>query len=154
MDLFDFTDNKKRAEPLAQRMRPRSLDDFIGQEHIVGRGKLLRRAIEADQLTSVIFYGPPGTGKTTLAMVISGMTKSKFVRLNAVTAGVKDLRNVIDEARENLKYYQKKPFFSWMKFTVLIKRSKMPCCPQLRKGRWCLLVPLRRTHILRLIHLF
>lgn len=108
VDLFDFTGNKQKAEPLAQRMRPRTLDEFVGQEHIVGPGKLLRRAIEADQLMSIILYGPPGTGKTTLAMIISNMTKARFVRLNAVTVGVKELRQTIEEAREHLKYYQQK----------------------------------------------
>ena len=107
-DLFDFTDSKQKVEPLAQRVRPQTLDQFIGQEHIVGPGKLLRRAIEADQLSSLIFYGPPGTGKTTLAMVISKMTKAFFVRLNAVTVGVKEIRQTIDTAKENLKYYQRR----------------------------------------------
>lgn len=108
MDLFDFTDNKKKAQPLAQRMRPTTLDEFVGQHHIIGPGKLLRRAIEADQLSSLIFYGPPGTGKTTLAMVISAITKAKFVKLNAVTAGVKELRQVIVQAEEDLKFFQHK----------------------------------------------
>ena len=82
MDLFDNRQISK--EPLAARMRPRTLDEYIGQEHIVGKGRLLRRAIAADQLTSVIFYGPPGTGKTTLARVIANHTKSNFITLNAV----------------------------------------------------------------------
>ncbi|MDA8236176.1 MAG: AAA family ATPase [Clostridia bacterium] len=107
MDLFSAALNQGYA-PLAQRMRSRNLDEFVGQEHIVGPGKLLRRAIEADQLSSLIFYGPPGTGKTTLAMVISQVTAASFVRLNAVTAGVKDLREIIEEARDNLKLYGKK----------------------------------------------
>src|SRR5699024_8559712 len=85
---------------LAARMRPKTLDDFVGQEQIIGRGKLLRRAIEADQISSLIFYGPPGTGKTTLAKVIAGTTRTFFTELNAVTAGVADIRKVIEQAKE------------------------------------------------------
>ena len=81
-DLFDAS--KTQKEPLAARLRPRNLDEYIGQDHIVGKGRLLRRAIAADQLTSVIFYGPPGCGKTTLARVIANHTKSNFITLNAV----------------------------------------------------------------------
>lgn len=89
-------------EPLAARMRPRTLDEFVGQERIVGRGRLLRRAIEADQLSSVIFYGPPGTGKTTLARVIANTTKARFTALNAVLAGVKDIREAVAAAQREL----------------------------------------------------
>ena len=89
--------------PLAARMRPRTLEQFIGQPHILGEGKLLRRAIEADRVTSVIFWGPPGTGKTTLARVIANATRSKFETINAVLAGVKDIREVVASAAERLK---------------------------------------------------
>ncbi|MFW5786328.1 MAG: AAA family ATPase [bacterium] len=92
-------------QPLAARMRPRKLEDFIGQEHIVGPGRLLRRAIQADMLSSVIFSGPPGTGKTTLAMVIANTTKSRFVSLNAVLSGVKDIREAIEKARQTRELY-------------------------------------------------
>src|SRR5690625_341064 len=85
-------------EPLAARMRPRNLDEFIGQDHILGEGRLLRRAIQADQLSSLIFYGPPGTGKTTLARVIAGSTRAKFIAINAVLGGVKDIREAVAEA--------------------------------------------------------
>ena len=89
MDLFDHARQEQieREAPLAARMRPRTLDEFQGQEHVVGPGRLLRRAIQADQLSSVIFYGPPGTGKTTLAAVIANTTRSHFETLNAVLAG-------------------------------------------------------------------
>lgn len=102
--LFDSsrTDN---TQPLAYRMRPRNLDEYIGQDHIVGPGRLLRRAIQADQLSSVIFYGPPGTGKTTLARVIANTTKSHFSTINAVLAGVKDLRDEIEAARQRMDLY-------------------------------------------------
>ena len=95
-DLFSQNENKK-DQPLAYRMRPRTLDEYIGQEHIIGKGRLLRRAIQADLLSSIIFYGPPGTGKTTLARVIANTTKRRFVTLNAVLDGVKDLRDEIQE---------------------------------------------------------
>lgn len=104
MDLFTATD-QPQSQPLAYRMRPRTLDEFVGQDHIVGDGRLLRRAIQADQLTSVIFYGPPGTGKTTLARVIANTTRSSFVTLNAVLSGVKQLREEIEAARERLSLH-------------------------------------------------
>jgi putative ATPase len=102
MDLFDHARQEQieREAPLAARMRPRTLDEFRGQEHVVGPGRLLRRAIQADQLSSVIFYGPPGTGKTTLAAVIANTTRSHFETLNAVLAGVADIRRVTKEAQE------------------------------------------------------
>jgi len=103
MSLFDFSPPKSR--PLADRMRPRNLSEFLGQEHLVGKGRLLRRAIEADQLTSSIFYGPPGSGKTTLAFVVSQTTKGHFERLNAVTSGVAEVREVIKSASERRKMY-------------------------------------------------
>lgn len=94
--------------PLAARMRPRTIDEFVGQEHVMGPGRLLRRAIQADQLSSLIFYGPPGTGKTTLAMVIANTTRSRFVTLNAVLAGVKDIRQVTEEAQEQRRLYNQR----------------------------------------------
>jgi len=111
MDLFDHAleqDLKKKA-PLAARLRPRTLDEFVGQEEIVGKGKLLYRAIMADRLfSSLIFWGPPGTGKTTLAMVIANHTESHFTSLSAVMAGKADLRQVIKEANDLRKMYQKR----------------------------------------------
>jgi putative ATPase len=102
MDLFASVG---AHEPLAYRMRPRTLDEFAGQEHIVGAGRLLRRVIQADQLSSLIFYGPPGTGKTTLAQVIANSTKSHFITMNAVLSGVKELRESIEVAKNNRDLY-------------------------------------------------
>lgn len=107
MDLFS-AQNSPQELPLAARMRPRNLAEFVGQEEIVGEGRLLRRAIEADRISSLIFYGPPGTGKTTLAEIIALTTRAKFERLNAVTAGVADIRRVIGEAKERFDYYGQK----------------------------------------------
>ncbi len=106
-DLFSMAMNNK-SKPLAERMRPTGLDDFVGQSHIVGNGCLLRRAISADKLGSCIFYGPPGTGKTTPANIIANTTKSKFVQLNAVSSGVADAKKVIEDAKNNLEMYGKK----------------------------------------------
>ncbi|MFA6809386.1 MAG: replication-associated recombination protein A [Eubacteriales bacterium] len=108
MDLFSAAFDSNKYAPLAERMRPRNLNEYLGQDNILGPGKLLRRAIEADRLSSIILYGPPGTGKTSLAYVIANSTTSRFVRINAVTAGVKEIRTVLDEAEQNLHLYQKK----------------------------------------------
>src|SRR5580765_7209222 len=95
-------DNLRQAQPLAARMRPRTLAEFAGQEHFLGEGKLLRRLLAADRLGSVIFYGPPGTGKTTLAHLLAAASRSRFRQMSAVTSGVKELREVLDEARDLL----------------------------------------------------
>lgn len=106
MDLFSYqAETEPSQRLLADRMRPETLDEYIGQEHIVGPGKLLRRAIEADQVSSILLYGPPGCGKTTLAHIISKQTKGDFVRLNAVDASVKDVREVIEQAKTNKSMY-------------------------------------------------
>ena len=107
MDLFEHASREiiRQRAPLAVRMRPRTLDEFEGQEKILGHGSFLRRAILQDQLQSLILYGPPGTGKTALASVIANMTKSYFVRLNAVMATVKDIRTVVEEAEERRRLY-------------------------------------------------
>lgn len=106
-DLFDQRREEivRKNSPLADRMRPRTLDEFIGQDHIIGEGRLLRRAIQIDQLSSVIFYGPPGTGKTTLARIIANTTKAQFLSINAVLAGVKEIRESIDTAQQTLSLY-------------------------------------------------
>ncbi|SHK82710.1 replication-associated recombination protein A [Desulforamulus aeronauticus] len=127
MDLFSSSRMNLQAAPLAERMRPRSLDDFIGQEHIVGQGKLLRRAIEADKLGSIILYGPPGTGKTTLATIISKMTKASFVKINAVSAGVSEIRTEIKKAGENLKFYGNKTIFFIDEIHSLKKGAQQDC---------------------------
>lgn len=105
-DLFSAA--KPQKEPLAARLRPRNLDEYVGQDHIVGKGRLLRRAISADQLTSVIFYGPPGCGKTTLARVIANHTSSNFITLNAVLTGVQDIRNSIKKAEDYYHLYNRR----------------------------------------------
>ncbi len=102
------TPDAKPAEPLASRMRPRTLDEIVGQEHLVGPGRLLRRTIESDKLTSIILWGPPGSGKTTLAEVIAQHTHARFVRLSAVSAGVADLRKVMDEANKLRQFSQQR----------------------------------------------
>ncbi len=102
MDLFEYNrqQNMEKESPLASRLRPKTLEEFCGQEHIVGKGRLLYRAIKADRISSVIFYGPPGTGKTTLAKIIANTTKSEFKQLNATTSGVKDIKEVIENAKD------------------------------------------------------
>ena len=110
MDLFDYMreQNKETSGPLASRMRPTTLDEGVGQQHIVGKDKLLYRAIKADKLSSIIFYGPPGTGKTTLAKVIAHTTSAEFMQINATSAGKKDMEEVVEQAKANQGMYQKK----------------------------------------------
>ena len=110
MDLFEYARelNKDKESPLAGRMRPVTLDEVVGQEHIIGKDKLLYRAIKADKISSIIFYGPPGTGKTTLAKVIANTTKANFVQMNATTSGKKDMQEAVADAKESLGMYQKK----------------------------------------------
>ena len=110
MDLFDYMQEKqlKTEAPLAARMRPERLDEVVGQQHIIGKGKMLYRAIMADKLSSVIFYGPAGTGKTTLASVIAHTSSSEFVQINATSAGKKDMEAAVDEAKQRLAMYGKR----------------------------------------------
>lgn len=110
MDLFDFNDNEEKAKPLAERMRANSMDEFVGQKHLVAEGSLLRRAIALDRLGSCIFWGPPGTGKTTLANVIAARTNAAFIKLNAVNAGVADVKKAVDQARDNLKMFGRRTY--------------------------------------------
>lgn len=110
MDLFDFNDNEEKAKPLAERMRASTMKDFVGQEHIVSEGSLLRRAISLDRLGSCIFWGPPGCGKTTLANVIAAQTNGEFIKLNAVSAGVADVKKAVEKARNNLKMFNRRTY--------------------------------------------
>lgn len=110
MDLFEYMrqQNMKDESPLASRLRPTTLDEVVGQQHIVGKDKLLYRAIKADKLSSIIFYGPPGTGKTTLAKVIANTTSAEFMQINATSAGKKDMEEVVAAAKNNQGMYGKK----------------------------------------------
>ena len=110
MDLFDYArqNNMKKESPLAARMRPKTLDEVVGQQHIIGKDKLLYRAIKADKISSIILYGPPGTGKTTLARVIANTTQADFMQINATVAGKKDMEEVVEKAKNNRGMYQKK----------------------------------------------
>lgn len=107
MDLFEYMrqENNKKDSPLASRLRPTTLDEVVGQQHIIGKEKLLYRAIQADKLSSIIFYGPPGTGKTTLAKVIANTTSAKFTSINATAAGKKDMEAVVEEAKNHMGMY-------------------------------------------------
>ncbi|WFR58349.1 replication-associated recombination protein A [Anaerocolumna sp. AGMB13025] len=110
MDLFEYmrSNNQEKESPLASRLRPRTLDEVVGQSHIIGKDKLLYRAIKADKISSIIFYGPPGTGKTTIAKVIAGTTSAVFTQINATSAGKKDMEEVIAQAKDNSGMYGKK----------------------------------------------
>ena len=110
MDLFEYmrSTNMEKEAPLAARMRPRTLDEVVGQEHIIGKDKLLYRAIKADKISSIIFYGPPGTGKTTLAKVIANTTSAEFQQINATVAGKKDMEEVVAKAKELQGMYRKR----------------------------------------------
>ena len=110
MDLFDEKLSQKLASeaPLADRMRPTALSDFVGQNEVIGPGKLLRQLIEQDQVPSMIFWGPPGSGKTTLARIIANLTHSEFVSFSAVTSGVKDLKVIISQAKDRRKFHSRR----------------------------------------------
>ena len=110
MDLFDFmrNENMEKDSPLASRLRPTTLDEVVGQEHIIGKDKLLYRAIKADKLSSIIFYGPPGTGKTTLAKVIANTTSAEFTQINATVTGKKDMEEVVEKAKQTMGMYGRK----------------------------------------------
>lgn len=110
MDLFDLNNNEYDAKPLADKMRPNNLDEFVGQGHIVAEGSLLRRAIKLDRLGSCIFWGPPGCGKTTLAHIVASTTHGNFVKLNAVQSGVADVKKAVEDAKNALKMYGEKTY--------------------------------------------
>lgn len=132
MDLF--AQNIEKYAPLADRMRPRILDEFIGQKQIIGEGKLLRRAIEADQLSSLILYGPSGTGKTSLAYVISQLTSSNFIRLNAVSTGVKEVREIIKQAKDDLHLHGRKTILFLDEIHRFNKAQQDALLPSVEKG--------------------
>lgn len=142
-DLFaaaaESESSKGKYEPLAQRMRPRSFQEFMGQQEAVGQGKYLRRMIEQDQLPSMILYGPPGTGKTTLAMMIAGMTNSNFKKLNAVAAGIGDIRKIVDEAAEQRKFYQKRTIIFIDEIHRFNKSQQDVLLPYVEDGRLILI---------------
>ena len=98
MEQMSLFDNRKLTAPLASRLRPSGLEEFVGQEHLLGQGKMLRQLIEKDQISSMIFWGPPGVGKTTLASIIAGRTKAEFVNFSAVTSGIKEIKEVMNQA--------------------------------------------------------
>ena len=129
MDLFEYMreQSKEDESPLASRLRPKTLDEVVGQQHIIGKGKLLYRAIKADKLGSIIFYGPPGTGKTTLAKVIANTTSAEFLQINATSAGKKDMEEVIEKAKNKPACMEKKLFFLLMRFIDLTKGSRIIC---------------------------
>lgn len=136
MDLFSYDETRQTAKPslLADRMRPESLEEYIGQEHIVGPGTLLRRAIEADRMTSILLYGPPGSGKTTLAHIISVQTKARFMKLNAVDASVKDVRKVIEEAKSRHHLYGEKTILFLDEVHRFNKSQQDALLPAVEKG--------------------
>ena len=134
MDLFDLNGNEEGAKPLAERMRANNLNEFVGQKHIVAEGSLLRRAILADRLGSCIFWGPPGTGKTTLANIIASTTHGEFIKLNAVQAGVADVKKAVETARDNLKLYGKRTYLMLDECHRFNKTQSDSLLPAIEKG--------------------
>ena len=134
MDLFDLNGNEEKAKPLAERMRANNLNDFIGQRHIVAEGSLLRRAIALDRLGSCIFWGPPGTGKTTLANIVASTTHGEFIKLNAVQAGVADVKAAVKTAEDNLKLYGKRTYLMLDECHRFNKTQSDSLLPSIEKG--------------------
>jgi putative ATPase len=134
MDLFDQKDSAHDLSPLADRMRPQTLAEFVGQSHILGEGSLLRRAVEEDRLFSMILWGPPGSGKTTLARIIANETKSHFVSFSAVLSGVKEIRAVVDEATSMWRYHRKKTILFVDEIHRFNKAQQDAFLPHVEKG--------------------
>lgn len=136
-DLFDLKvqNDLEKESPLANRMRPINLDEFVGQEHLIGKGRLLRKAIEADRINSLIFSGPPGTGKTTLASIIANSTKSHFDKLNAVTSNVAEIRKVIEDAKNRRKFYNQKTILFVDEIHRFNKSQQDALLPDVEAGR-------------------
>ena len=127
MDLFEYMSmqRKKEESPLAVRMRPKNLDEVVGQQHIIGKDKLLYRAIKADKISSLIFYGPPGTGKTTLAKVIADTTSANFVQMNATTSERKIWNRRCHRQKMPLGCMERKPYYLLMRYIGLIRHSRI-----------------------------
>ena len=134
MDLFDLSNQKSKNIPLAERMRARNLSEYVGQKHVVSENSLLRRAIKMDNLGSCIFWGPPGSGKTTLANVIANSTSGLFVKLNAVSSGVSDVKKVVEDAVTNLKLYGKKTYLLLDECHRFNKTQSDSLLPSIEKG--------------------
>src|SRR5689334_10889963 len=141
MDLFSHASEKdaQAQAPLAERMRPTTLSDFVGQEHVTGEGRLLRRAIESDQIPSLILWGPPGTGKTTLARVLAHSTGAEFIALSAVLAGVKDIREVVAAAQERFKLNRKRTLLFIDEIHRFNRGQQDALLPHVEKGTLTLL---------------
>ncbi len=135
-DLFEKGSKElfEREAPLADRMRPRTIEEFVGQDHLLGEGKVLRQAIQSDQLPSMIFWGPPGSGKTTLAMIIASSTGAKFVAFSAVLSGVKEIKEVIEEAKEAWKYQKKRTILFVDEIHRFNKAQQDAFLPHVEKG--------------------
>ncbi len=140
MDLFDYQVNQTMEnKPLAERMRPRTLDEFIGQEHLLGKGRLLWNLIQSDQIQSMILQGPPATGKTSLASIISTITSADFVKLNAVSLSIGDLRSVMEKAKDSLKFYRKQTIVFLDEIHALKSNTQMSLLQAVENGTFILI---------------
>ena len=151
MDLFEYMNqnNKEKESPLASRLRPRTLEEVVGQKHILNEKSLLYRAIKADKLSSIIFYGPPGTGKTTMAKVIANTTSAVFSQVNATCAGKKDMEEVVSQAKNNFGMYGKKTILFVDEIHRFNKGQQDYLLPYVEDGTIILLVRQLKIHILK-----